>query len=851
MKKILICSTLLLLAGIMINSCVEPMVPTPNRTGNGQAKLDLSVLCMTPATKADSIAGVSTYHENTLLYVDWFVFTSNASDAKAVLHKRDTTNKENVTSAFIARTIDMEPYITAYNTKSGYVYVIANLPDTYSHVADETADNTYTGGIQYTVDGQTVTVNTLGALQVLPLTADFNKFHQTSSTDYTTAVFDPQDAFVMQSDVIAFTMPEDTQTAKAEAKLTRVAAKISVDLDVIAAIDEIEAQMVGRDTIGVKYLRTWYPKLDEMQMYLSFANDVTTLQGEPVQYNNTDFFTYNRYAWYPTETTQATVPNPQSYPITNNTYHQVEGTPFYTYPMKWAMSDDHAPFIKIIIPWTAYKEDTTMMATRYIIHNQDGQYREGVALKSVTRSKSTVDTSPEGGTKEFFYKITIPVDDLQLLSNIWYQIKLDVSILGSRSDDLSTELSGQYYIVNWSTPEDVGGGKLKQGQYLSLTSHRDTFYIYGSNSLEVPVKSSHNLVTGSGKTEITSAQQWNPRTQQWENISRGSVDVDGRSSLTFVNNLNTAMNRQLDCYLMKFDITVTNEVGLKTKFTILQYPSIFIDSKKGGNAMVDGYYGNVDNHYRSTTGSGNSSPTSGNTEGSSVSTPYAPITQYTPVQQNMTVVSISSLSYTPQYQMPRDEYTAGSTATSHDYIIADPRENAGFASSDLINYWRGTYNNGQAVAWTDGQAGAIKIGSTTTPNLIAPKLLVSSRWGRTVNWGDYTSTNTYAQDYETAKKRCATYQESGYPAGRWRLPTEAETIFLAQLQNNQKIDALFSNGGYNATANGTIIQVAGTGQNDIHYWTRHEINSMRCVYDLWYWGDDPVEGASSTYTIAP
>lgn len=273
--------------------------------------------------------------------------------------------------------------------------------------------------------------------------------------------------------------------------------------------------------------------------------------------------------------------------------------------------------------------------------------------------------------------------------------------------------------------------------------------------------------------------------------------------------------------------------------------------------MVDGYYGNVGGYYRSTAGSG----TSGTTTGRSVPTPYAPITRYTNTQTQMTVISISSLGSNNSYRMPYDRSKTNTDdgGQEYEYIIADPRQIANYSARDLTPYWRGTYNNGQAVNWTDTQAGKIQIGNTTVPNYIAPKLLVASRWSRTENWGDQTTVNTYQQDYQTATKRCATYQEAGYPAGRWRLPTDAEIIFMAYLQRYQFIDELYSDGAHNVSASGSLIRVRNAQNNrEIQYWssgiaqggTSQKVSSMRCVYDLWYWGEEPVSGASSTYTIA-
>ena len=97
-------------------------------------------------------------------------------------------------------------------------------------------------------------------------------------------------------------------------------------------------------------------------------------------------------------------------------------------------------------------------------------------------------------------------------------------------------------------------------------------------------------------------------------------------------------------------------------------------------------------------------------------------------------------------------------------------------------------------------------------------------------------------------QRCAMYQENGYPAGRWRLPTEAEFAFMMQLQADGTLPGLFANGCYYRIADGRKIHI-GDNNNIIPY---TESNSgtvyIRMVYDLWYWGDDPTEGVEKIRT---
>ena len=86
-------------------------------------------------------------------------------------------------------------------------------------------------------------------------------------------------------------------------------------------------------------------------------------------------------------------------------------------------------------------------------------------------------------------------------------------------------------------------------------------------------------------------------------------------------------------------------------------------------------------------------------------------------------------------------------------------------------------------------------------------------------------------DYEDAEKRCAAYQEDGYPAGRWRVPTRAEVKYIIQLSGWGIIPVLFNNGSDYWSAHGVV---------ENNYGTFSDVNTdeayVRCVYDTWYWG---------------
>ena len=185
-------------------------------------------------------------------------------------------------------------------------------------------------------------------------------------------------------------------------------------------------------------------------------------------------------------------------------------------------------------------------------------------------------------------------------------------------------------------------------------------------------------------------------------------------------------------------------------------------------------------------------------------------------------------------------------------MIADPR-------SSVVNNINGTNwaspqgrdfesNTQRRIAYyypTDNDANAkIKI---------APKFRVASSYG--IQRGSIS--------YESAQRRCASYQEDGIPAGRWRVPTKAEIEFMIKLSGLEVIPSLFQpadptnssgavnyeEGGY-WTADGGVIYpwnaVNPVTSNKVDYLSKDDLdnhatalktNWVRCVYDEWYWGE--------------
>ena len=117
--------------------------------------------------------------------------------------------------------------------------------------------------------------------------------------------------------------------------------------------------------------------------------------------------------------------------------------------------------------------------------------------------------------------------------------------------------------------------------------------------------------------------------------------------------------------------------------------------------------------------------------------------------------------------------------------------------------------------------------STSNANVIAPYFLV----------GSMLNAMPTGNNFDDVLKRAATYQEAGYPAGRWRLPTEAEIMFMIARQEEGSIPHLWGSTSY-WCADGRLVRYDATNGSDF----RTDISSgfNRFVYDLWYWGDEPM-----------
>ncbi len=332
---------------------------------------------------------------------------------------------------------------------------------------------------------------------------------------------------------------------------------------------------------------------------------------------------------------------------------------------------------------------------------------------------------------------------------------------------------------------------------------------------------------------------------------------------------------------VEFNITVQHQdmqgtPNFSETITITQYPGMYIET-------VTNYYGGENTTAFDFNGTQGNTIINGNSSGESV-------TYYYPSGNNRDgwCTSIGLHSKSPYFNFNPNTYLITITQLPQDteYRIGDPRSND--INNNLGSVTGTEYPNDvlptgkQQAAWTGtryiGSRGNISwnvpTSGFTTAQAIYSDADANSSSGsrRTLSYyyptqEDEAHERTIAPKFricssyagtgwilnrELARRRAAAYQEMGYPAGRWRLPTYGEVLFVMKLSEQYKIPRLF--GAYNQNwwywcAQGLIYvpmktlseTEKATLTNSLPYRAipngDASCHRARFVYDEWYWGD--------------
>ena len=648
-----------------------------------------------------------------------------------------------------------------------------------------------------------------------------------------------QSYFIMQSNPETLAKVElKDGAATGTIPMTRVAAKLQLYLNVPDTL-----HVNSEDGSG---FAVW--KADREHMSIEFDNGLMdyTLDGSDTSHPDSSF--YNSMQLDMSKYTS----------ITKNTVsYDYSHTPVYSYPYTWQQMDAHLPTFIIAVPW----------------------------------SKLNPGNNTYGPPQITYYQLHPNLSSGELQSNYFYRMYMKIETVGSTDNTTPIDITPSgYRIQPWgevklNTPKDVTG-EFYRYTYLVvdptsvvLNNTSTTTLRYSSsssltkdtkitkveyNSYETPGQVTHHTLTADDLAKLTT--------------NRYELDYTSTpGQIKFTHNVDDGT------YAAKtITIQVANDDGLSELVTITQYPAIYMHTFVGDNVFVDGYFSHVQEpassignaiysdygaynsvNYSTNFPDGNASFYYYNTDGTNVTVPYGSMVKaLTQTSGGIVNNSITEITVT-SFNSNNGFYEAN--GTKYYYQIGDPRENAGYTSNDLQAYLTNQkyvshswlYGDRYTItqkSWGTNAANIKKASETKT--IIAPQFFISSGWN-----------SSTSLSFADAQKRAATYQEAGYSAGRWRLPTEAEIMFITARQREGVIPTLFGSSApywaasgrvyfdgafYDADhvirstsgssyASGGYVYASGLSGNGTAY--------MRFAYDTWYWGATP--GDPNSYHPKP
>ena len=408
---------------------------------------------------------------------------------------------------------------------------------------------------------------------------------------------------------------------------------------------------------------------------------------------------------------------------------------------------------------------------------------------------------PEGTPRNCYYKV-LP-NTTQLVKNNWYNIDLNIGVLGTFNPDEEPVVVENltYQVVDWKNGySDWQSGKETNADLLDtryLVVEENKHVVNNQNEWVIPYITSHACTIEDLKVERanftanTTQVTYDDLTSKavsgkWITLDANTNTIQLKHVLN--NDFSSTTNKEYDFtpYIFTFTLRHADNSDFSEDIEIIQNPALVIDAQFNSS-------GTVEHGFHWVNGQRGSDADFGGVEG--VSGGFAT------TNRNMYVISTTVLPKGSEYILgdPR------STVKMDPFDTKSSPHITGGTEKKLTNYYP-------------------TIDDATVQDMVSPKFRISSSYGVVRKNGGIS--------YEDAKKRCATYQEDGYPAGRWRVPTYGEVKFMIKLSVDQKIPALFS------TTN-NISYWCGNGQlqgDGSSFTITKDGNAMvRCVYDEWYW----------------
>ena len=796
--------------------------------------IELGVACLEPTglTKA-GVSGVepgeNNYHENVISSVDFFFYPGDATSEPATYHIRYNNVAKRSNAVFrvelTTNQVNSQIFPASEAITEATVFAIANIPDDLlSGLEDTSVDNI----------GQQMVVT------------DFVNSQYTNHR---------QDQFIMSgTTTITLAGRSQKMVAQGVVGMARYASKITVGIK----MDDPMAVETGRvDADNNPIYEYWTPRPKEMQIYLVDGVKKVALSGAPAGKGE-------EFEWAPLATDYLNYKDNslRFYNSAGELYLDKDGDyfqtfPMYTYPYHWQSGSiedgSREPYLKLVLPWDRQED-----------------LEHGISAFQ----------------REFYYKIMIPQDtrggeyENSFVRNNWYHYDISVGVLGSETDEAAVPLEASMFIVYWQD-KDVVVKQVSIGNARYLSVEKEEYILNNLNGVDVRYTSSNpiaikdihvtrpyygegpvveqikygatvkQVVSHSDEIEYDDIYPVGSWYLEYSEAQRKALDPDGKDWLQDVDGVirythtlnNDYQSDDFDYspYTVTFAVAHADSkeawmAEYDKHVIIVQKPGLYIQATPNPDTWT-GVTGSTTPDHWGYVYVNNDQLTRARFEADSHHNEADwrldhiwRVVHYSSGGTDMFRIDVSVL--------PDISDVSG----TFEFVLGDPRE------STPVNLREGLeapYNEpfATAPAIEGGEQRSLQYyypteASDRTKHMLAPSYRISTK----LSGSEYNGT-----PLEQARMRCAALQENGFPAGRWRVPTEAEIRFISNLSAHGVFEWQFS--GVYWSANGAVR----VDKDKKTVTTEKNVQNalLRCVYDSWYWGDDRVvdgEGLPSIFT---
>lgn len=725
------------------------------------------------------------FNENVIETVDLFFFKNLGNGNYSTISDVEVLDITTINDAgVVSFTMNVNDYNTLFpnNTDTKcQVYAIVNRGD--NSLPTKTTDSSDNTKSGYTI----------ASLQGMGIDATFLEEEEVTVEGKKVIKYTPKtaDSFVMEGPAVEITRSGTNLTGTIDVQ--RIAAKITLRIN---GIDETEADGT-----------TWVPDPTSVKVSLRKGLKHTALASAYTPEDD-DIFNIEEYAL----TSKPETKDGKEHTIWESTI------PFYTYPTNWEKNSDVNTHIILTVTW---------------------------------KDKATTNKKADRKT---YYGVNINPGESKIERNKHYILTQHISVLGTENEnETPLELTPSYKVLlDWG--EGGSGSNLFTYKYLVVDETaitlqnvpRKRIYFTSSDDIDlndVTVKwdyvkgtttdfltmatkedSSPAVYTGEGSytisTQDTPIYSNNSAATGVTNRVYGSygltIEINNAEKYIEVTHpLNNNMQSTSDYtrYQIELKVAHVGDTQYNETIKITQYPMLCVEGVKNTDYISDS---NRNSHwgYVYINGAGYVSQQNNSTGSGWYYVGGWPNNNSISNNPNKYIVTVSSLA---------------DNSVGKNYIIGDPRRTTPWSDSEIASDINKTINSTTLDNYYPTNRNAAS-------GLISPQFMVASSYGYC---------NNTITSIEDAEKRCATYQEDGYPAGRWRVPTQAEVKYMIQLSEWGTIPKLFSNNTWYWSAQGAVQYI---GEGNFNGPTYNETSvRVRCVYDTWYWGRERVDDTLSSF----